>query len=209
LGILKLPEESRVALKQAGRKIQYLSIAWTTLEAAVGITAGLLAGSVSLIGFGVDSIIEVGSGVVSLWRLSEHPNAEAREARAHKLIGIGFLLLAAYVSADALHDLIAGTPPRVSYFGIAYAVACMVVMPLLARAKRGVAAQLQSAALRADSHQSDLCAYLSAILLAGLALNALLGWWWADPAAALIMVPIIVREGLLALRGKGCCDDCH
>lgn len=201
--------EARTALKKAGRRIQYLSIAWTALEAVVGIAAGLLAGSVSLVGFGVDSVVELASSGVSLWRLSDHPNAEARERRAQKLIGVCFLLLAAYVSIDALHDLLAHEPPHASYFGIAFAAVCMIVMPLLARAKRRVAASLESDALHSDSRQSDLCAYLSAILLIGLALNALLGWWWADPIAALCMVPIIIREGTQALHGKKCCNDCH
>ena len=119
-------------------------------------------------------------------------------------MGVGFLALAAYISFDALHDLITHELPRVSYFGIVYAAACIVVMPLLARAKRRVAAQLDSDALHADSHQSDICAYLSVILLVGLGLNALFGWWWADPVAALCMLPIIIKEGFAGLRGESC-----
>jgi divalent metal cation (Fe/Co/Zn/Cd) transporter len=198
------PEETRAAHTQAGRKIEYLSIAWTTLEAVAGIIAGVLAGSVALIGFGVDSAIEVASSIVLLWRLADHPHAEEREKVAHRLVGVGFLALAAYISFDALHDLITHEPPGVSYFGIVYAAACIVVMPLLARAKRRVAAQLGSDALHADSHQSDICAYLSVILLVGLGLNALFGWWWADPVAALCMLPIIIKEGVAGLRGESC-----
>jgi divalent metal cation (Fe/Co/Zn/Cd) transporter len=198
------PEETRAAHTQAGRKIEYLSIAWTTLEAVAGISAGVLAGSVALIGFGVDSAIEVASSIVLLWRLADHPHAEERENVAHRLVGVGFLALAAYISFDALHDLITHEPPGVSYFGIIYAAACIVVMPLLARAKRRVAAQLGSDALHADSHQSDICAYLSVILLVGLGLNALFGWWWADPLAALCMLPIIIKEGVAGLRGESC-----
>jgi divalent metal cation (Fe/Co/Zn/Cd) transporter len=198
------PEEARAAHTQAGRKIEYLSIAWTTLEAAVGIIAGVLAGSVALIGFGVDSVIEGASSAVLLWRLSDHPHAAEREEVAHRLVGIGFLALAAYISFDALRDLITHEPPRVSYFGIVYAAACVVVMPLLARAKRRVAARLDSDALHADSHQSDICAYLSVILLVGLVLYALFGWWWADPVAALFMLPIIIKEGFAGLRGESC-----
>ena len=198
------PEEARAAHTQAGRKIEYLSIAWTTLEAVAGIIAGVLAGSVALIGFGVDSAIEVASSIVLLWRLSNHPHAEERENVAHRLVGVGFLALAAYISFDALHDLITHELSRVSYFGIVYAAACIVVMPLLARAKRRVAAQLDSDALHADSHQSDICAYLSVILLVGLGLNALFGWWWADPVAALCMLPIIIKEGFAGLRGESC-----
>jgi divalent metal cation (Fe/Co/Zn/Cd) transporter len=198
------PEEARAAHTQAGRKIEYLSIAWTTLEAVAGIITGVLAGSVALIGFGVDSAIEVASSVVLLWRLADHPHAEQREKVAHRLVGVGFLALAAYISFDALHDLITHEQPRVSYFGIVYAAACIVVMPLLARAKRRIAARLDSDALHADSHQSDICAYLSGILLVGLGLNALFGWWWADPVAALCMLPIIIKEGVAGLRGESC-----
>ena len=164
----------------------------------------MLAGSVALIGFGVDSAIEVASSIVLLWRLADHPHAEEREKVAHRLVGVGFLALAAYISFDALHDLITHELPGVSYFGIVYAAACIVVMPLLARAKRRVATQLDSDALHADSHQSDICAYLSVILLVGLGLNALFGWWWADPVAALCMLPIIIKEGFAGLRGESC-----
>jgi divalent metal cation (Fe/Co/Zn/Cd) transporter len=198
------PEEARTAHMQAGRKIEYVSIAWTTLEAIIGIIAGVAASSVALVGFGVDSSIEVASSAVLLWRLSDDPRAEEREGLAHRLVGIGFLALAAYISFDALRDLIMREPPRASYFGIAYAAACIIVMPLLARAKRRIAAHLRSNALHADSHQSDICAYLSVILLVGLALNALFGWWWADPVAALCMLPIIIREGFAGLRGESC-----
>jgi len=191
-------EEARAGHTQAGRKIEYLSIAWTTLEAVVGIIAGVLAGSVALIGFGVDSAIEVASSIVLLWRLTDHPHAEEREKMAHRLVGIGFLALAAYICFDALHDLITHEPPRVSYFGIVYAAACIVVMPLLARVKRRVAAHLGSDALDADSHQKDICAYLSVILLVGLGLNALFGWSWADPAAAMCMLPNISKRASLA-----------
>jgi divalent metal cation (Fe/Co/Zn/Cd) transporter len=197
-------DSEQAAHIRAGRKIEYLSIAWTSLEGAVGLTAGLLAGSVALIGFGIDSIIEVASSAVLLWRLSDHPHADEREELAHRLVGICFLALAIYISFDALHDLITRDPSRVSYLGIVYAGACVIVMPLLARAKRRAAAKLNSDALHADSHQSDICTYLSVILLIGLALNALFGWWWADPVAALCMLPVIIKEGISGLRGESC-----
>ena len=197
-------DSERATHIRAGRKIEYLSIAWTSLEGVVGIIAGLLAGSVALIGFGIDSIIEVASSTVLLWRFSDDLHADEREQLAHRLVGICFLALAAYISFDAIHDLITHEPPQVSYFGIVYAGACIIVMPLLARAKRRAAARLNSDALHADSHQSDICAYLSAILLVGLALNALFGWWWADPVAALCMLPIIVKEGISGLRAESC-----
>jgi divalent metal cation (Fe/Co/Zn/Cd) transporter len=124
-------------------------------------------------------------------------------------VGVSFLALAAYVAYDAIAALWARELPDASYVGIALAAASLVVMPLLAKAKRRVASRIQSRALQADSRQTDICAYLSAILLGGLALNAMLGWWWADPVAALVMVPIIAKEGLEAWRGETCCDDCH
>src|SRR5437870_8442489 len=193
--------------RKAGRRIEFLSIGWTQLESIVGIIAGVLAGSVALISFGIDSVIEVASSLVLVWRLNDTSATEDREAFAHRLVGVCFLALAAYVSFEALKDLLRHSTPRVSYFGIIYAAACVVVMPLLARAKRRVAASLQSHALHADSHQSDICAYLAVILLGGLSLNALFGWWWADPVAALCMVPIILREASSGLRGQPCTHE--
>jgi divalent metal cation (Fe/Co/Zn/Cd) transporter len=192
----------RVLSTRAGRRVEYFSIAWTSLEAVIGITIGILAGSVALIGFGADSVIEVASSCVLLWRLAA--SSDEREKLAHRLVGGCFFGLAAYITIDASVDLLKHETPKATYLGMIYAVACVIVMPALARAKRRVAAQLGSDALHADSHQSDICAYLSVILLAGLALNATLGWWWADPAAALGMLPIIVREGVAGLRGQTC-----
>ena len=193
--------------RRAGRKIEFLSIGWTALESVVGVIAGVLAGSVALISFGIDSMIEVASSLVLVWRLSDVSAMEDREAFAHRLVGVCFLALAVYVSFEALKDLLTLSTPRVTYFGIIYAAACIVVMPLIARAKRRAAANLQSHALHADSHQSDICAYLAVILLGGLGLNALFGWWWADPVAALCMVPIILREAISGLRGQPCTDE--
>ncbi len=193
--------------RRAGLRIEFLSIGWTALESIVGIIAGVLAGSVALISFGIDSVIEVASSLVLVWRLSGASAAEDREEFAHRLVGVCFLALAVYVSFEAMKDLLTRSTPRVSYFGIIYAAACVVVMPLLARAKRRAAANLQSHALHADSHQSDICAYLAVILLGGLGLNALFGWWWADPVAALCMVPIISREAISGLRGQPCTHE--
>jgi divalent metal cation (Fe/Co/Zn/Cd) transporter len=192
----------RVLHTRAGRRVEYFSIAWTSLEAIIGVTVGILAGSVALIGFGADSIIEVTSSCVLLWWLAE--GSIDRDRAAHRLVGGCFFALAGYIALDASVDLLKHEAPRVTYFGIIYAAVCVIVMPLLARAKRRVAARLNSQALHADSHQSDICAYLSVILLLGLALNAVLGWWWADPIAALGMLPIIIREGVAGLRGKIC-----
>lgn len=189
---------------QYGRRVEFLSIAWTALEAVLGISLAVFAGSVALLAFGIDSMIEVFSSAIILWRLSDDSRDEAREEIAHRLVGICFLALALYISIDSLRDLITQRPPSATYFGILYAAACIIVMPLLARAKRRASKRLQSNALHADSHQSDICAYLSILLLVGLALNAFFGWWWADPAAALCMVPIIVKEGINGLRCEAC-----
>ena len=206
-------ETARAASVRRGRELEYLTIGWNSLEAIISIGADLLAGSIALIGFGLDSLIEVSSGAALLWRL--HMDAperrESAERIALKLVGVSFLLLAAYVAFDAVKSLVRREPPESSYVGIAIAALSLAVMPLLARAKRRVAAEINSRALQADSRQTDICTYLSAILLAGLILNALLGWWWADPVAALVMIPIIAKEGVEALRGETCCDDvgCH
>jgi divalent metal cation (Fe/Co/Zn/Cd) transporter len=198
----------RAVAMRRGRNLEYWTIGWNSLEAIAAVTAGVLAGSVALVGFGIDSVIEVSSGAIILWRLF---SGEHREKIALKLVGISLIALAAYVGFDAAKSLILRDTPEASYIGIAIAALSLVVMPVLARAKRNVAAQLNSRAMMADSKQTDICAYLSAILLGGLLLNALFGWWWADPLAALLMLPIIVKEGIDALRGETCCDGgaCH
>ncbi|MFW5722303.1 MAG: cation diffusion facilitator family transporter [Desulfohalobiaceae bacterium] len=196
--------EDRLLHTRKGRRLEYLTIGWNVLEALVAIGAGVVAGSVALIGFGFDSVIESMSGGVLLWMLLKDHYDEKRERLALRLVGVSFFILAAYVGWEALLALLNREPPDKSWVGIGLATASVVVMPILARAKRRVAAQLGSRALEADSRQTDICAWLSAILLAGLAVNALLGWWWADPLAALVMVPIIAREGWEALRGQSC-----
>jgi divalent metal cation (Fe/Co/Zn/Cd) transporter len=194
---------------QRGIRLEYLTVGWNVLEGAVAIVAGLMAGSVALLGFGVDSAIESCSGAVLLWRLRAEQagkNIERAEQTALRLVGISLLLLAAYVIFDAIKSLVTKEQPQRSVIGIALSVLSLIVMPLLAKAKRRTAAELNSPALHADSRQSSICAYLSAILLGGLLLNAALGWWWADPVAALVMVPIIVKEGREALKGETCAD---
>jgi divalent metal cation (Fe/Co/Zn/Cd) transporter len=199
------PEAS--SLLSSGRKLEYFTIGWNVLEAVVSIFAGAVASSTALIGFGIDSAIESSSGAALLWRMQDRAGHAQRERRTLRLVGVSFLLLAAYVALDAGRTLILRDHTSPSILGIGIAVASLVVMPVLAHRKRVVAAQLDSQALHADSRQTSLCAYLSAILLGGLALNAALGWWWADSAAALVMIPIIAREGVEALRGERC-DDC-
>jgi divalent metal cation (Fe/Co/Zn/Cd) transporter len=203
-----LPEQ-QAALVARGRQLEYLTLAWNGFEAAVALASGIVAGSVALVGFGLDSVIEMASATILLWHLRS-PTAGSRkrdEQRAHRLAGACLLALALYIAVESTRALWLRSSPERSIPGIAIAVAAVLVMPILGRAKRQVAQQLGSRALHSDSRQADFCAYLSAILLAGLALNWLFGWWWADAAAALIMVPIIAREGVQGLRGKGC-DDC-
>jgi divalent metal cation (Fe/Co/Zn/Cd) transporter len=209
-----LPDYPIAQLLTRGRRLEYLTLAWNSLEAAAAIASGLIASSIALVGFGLDSVIECFSGGVLLWRLCAGEEGERREQRALRLVGVSFLALATYVACDAIRSLVQRETPDKSWFGIGVAIASLIAMPLLARAKRWVAAQLNSGALHADSRQTDICAYLSAILLGGLLLNALLRWWWADPVAALFMVPFIAREGVAALRGKTCgqsptCDRNH
>jgi divalent metal cation (Fe/Co/Zn/Cd) transporter len=201
----------RPALIRRGKLLEYATIGYNSLEGIVAIAAGLIAGSVALVGFGFDSVIEVISGATLLWRLFADVDEERREfveQRALRIVGWSLLLLAAYVTFDAGKAIIRREPPDESVIGIAIAALSLVVMPLLVRAKRRVAAAIGSKALDADATQTALCTYLSAILLGGLLLNALVGWWWADPAAALVMVPIIVKEGLEGVRGERCEDDC-
>jgi divalent metal cation (Fe/Co/Zn/Cd) transporter len=161
-----------------------------------------LPGSIALIGFGADSLIESLSGGIVLWRL--YDASERREHVALKLVGTSFLVLAGYVAVDAFASLVSREKPNASVIGTVLSVVSLVVMPLLASAKRRLAARLNSRALRADSRQTDFCAYLSAILLGGLLLNALFGWWWSDPVAAVVMVPFIAKEGIDAFRGDRC-----
>ncbi len=199
----------RQAVARRGKNLEYFTIAWNTLEGLIAVIAGALAGSISLVGFGIDSLIEVTSGSVLLWRMVVDADLESRE-RSEKLslriVGVCFLALAAYVGYESISDLVTRKAPEHSIAGIILACVSLVVMPLLSRAKKKVATELRSSAMHADAKQTDFCVYLSAILLIGLLLNTALGWWWADPAAALIMVPLIAKEGVEAMKGETCCD---
>jgi divalent metal cation (Fe/Co/Zn/Cd) transporter len=204
---ISIPDRSTIVRR--GLRLEYLTLAWNSLEAVIAIISGLVAGSIALVGFGIDSVIECSSGAVLIWRLRTDAAVHRREQverLALKLVGLSFLALAAYVGYEALSTLIERKAPEHSIPGIVLAIASLLVMPILARAKRKVAQGLNSRAMHADSRQTDLCAYLSAILLGGLLLNFALGWWWADPIAGLLMLPIIAKEGADALRGKAC--DC-
>jgi len=201
-----LPRE-HIAAK--GKRLEYFTIAWNSLEALIAIAAGAVAGSISLVGFGIDSLIEVTSGAALLWRMtadSDHHRRERVERLSLKIVGCCFIALAAYIAADAVKTLVTREHAEHSPVGIGLAAVSLVVMPLLSRAKRRVGDALNSAAMRADAKQTEFCTYLSAILLGGLLLNSLFGWWWADPVAALIMTPIIAHEGVEALQGKTCSD---
>ncbi len=203
-----LAERARAA--RVGRGLQYLTLAWNAAECAVALIAGGLAGSIALVGFGLDSAIEVTASLAALWRLARDADAACRaaaERQALRLIGACFLALAAYVAYEGAAALAGRRVPDESLAGVVLAALSLAVMPLLARAKRRVASRLGSGALEAETRQTEVCAYLSAILLAGLGLNAWLGWWWADPLAALAMAPLIAREGWEAWRGRTCCRD--
>lgn len=201
----------RTAVLHQGRRLEYFTIVWSALEGLVAVIAGVVAGSISLVGFGIDSFIEVTSGSTLLWRMSVDADVSSRERnerRALKIVGVCFFGLAAYVAYESVLDLWSRRAPEHSIPGIVLACVSLVVMPLLSKAKRKVGCALSSAAMHADANQTEFCTSLSAILLAGLLLNAFFGLWWADPVAALIMVPIIAKEGIDGLRGKACADTC-
>lgn len=190
-------------LARRGLRLEYFTIAWNVVEGIVSIAAGVAAGSIALVVFGLDSFIEVAAAGVVVWELRGVD--EDRERRALKLIALTFFALGVYVAVSATRDLILREHPGESLVGIAVAVASLVVMPTLAWAKRRTGRAMNSATLTADAQETLLCSYLAAILLAGLALNAAFGWWWADPVAAYGIAILAVREGREAWRGDDCC----
>jgi len=198
----------RHLIAQRGKRLEYFTIAWNILEGLVAVVAGGAAGSISLVGFGIDSFIEVMSGSTLLWRMATDADAQTRERNERvslRMVGVLFLALALYVTYESISDLTRRTAPENSLPGIVLACVSLVVMPLRSHKKKKVGRELASAAMHADARQTDFCVYLSAILLIGLLCNALFGWWWADPVAALVMVPIIAKEGMDGLRGQTCC----
>lgn len=201
----------RAELVRWGRWLAWFTIAWNAVEGLVAIASGVAAGSIALVGFGVDSYVEVFAGSVILWRLAAERHGRAvsngAERRAVRLIAATFLVLALGVGIESVRKLVSGTHAEESTVGIALAVVSLIVMPLLARAKRGVGERLGSRAVTADATETTLCVWLSAILLVGLVANAALGWWWADPLAALGVVYIAGREGIEHWRGDEL-DDC-
>ncbi|MBM0123596.1 cation transporter [Pimelobacter simplex] len=204
---LDLAPTPRSRLARQARLLAAASVAYNLVEAVVALAAGLVAGSVALVGFGLDSVVEVSSGLVVLWQF-RHPLPESRERRALRLMAISFLALAALVGVESVRVLASGHEPDPSTVGIALAAASLVVMPLLSKAQRRTGRALGSNAVVADGTQTLLCTWLSAALLAGLLLNALLGWTWADPVAGLVIAAVAAREGIQAWRGDGCCGSC-
>ena len=195
----------RARLGRRARLLAGASVAYNVVEAVVAVGAGLVAGSVALVGFGLDSTVEVSSGLIVLWQF-RHPLPEAREQRALRLMAVSFFALAAYVGVESVRGLLGESRPDASPVGIGLAVASLLVMPLLSVAQRRTGRALGSQAVVADSTQTLLCTYLSAVLLVGLLLNATLGWSWADPLAGLVIAAVAVKEGREAWRGEACCD---
>ncbi|MCI0384465.1 cation transporter [Streptomyces sp. CNQ085] len=206
-----LPPGPRPARRDALiRRIRLLvaaTIAYNVVEAAVALTAGTAASSAALVGFGLDSVVEVSSAAAVAWQFSaaDHAVREAREQRALRIIAASFFALAAYVTVDAVRALAGGGEAESSVPGIVLAALSLAVMPFLSLAQRRAGRELGSASAVADSKQTLLCTYLSAVLLTGLVLNAALGWSWADPVAALVIAAVAVREGRDAWQGRGCC----
>ncbi|TDO44230.1 cation efflux family protein [Kribbella sp. VKM Ac-2527] len=195
----------RLRMSRRAQLLAAASVTYNVLEAIIAIAAGVAAGSVALVGFGLDSVVEVSSGLIILWQF-RHRLPETRERQALRLLAFSFFALAAYVTFESIRTLIAGADPDTSAVGIGLAIASLIVMPFLSWAQRRTGKALGSNAVVADSTQTLLCTYLSAVLLIGLLLNATLGWGWADPIAGLIIAAVAVREGLEAWRGEGCCS---
>jgi divalent metal cation (Fe/Co/Zn/Cd) transporter len=204
-----LPPNERARLRRRARLLAWGGIAWHFIEFGIALGAGIVAGSIALIGFGADSLIEAFAGFVVVWLFTgSRLRSETAERRAQQLIAASFFVLAAYVAVESIRDLFGGHHPQASWVGIGLAAFTAVTMPLLARAKRDVGRRLNSSATVKDGAQNMLCSYLSVALLVGLLLNALAGWWWADPAAALVIAAVALHEGRESWRGEGCCDTC-
>ena len=204
LGVDTRSAAERARLGRRARLLAGASVAYNVVEAVVALGAGLVAGSVALVGFGLDSTVEVSSGLIVLWQF-RHPLPETREQQALRLMAVSFFALAAYVGVESVRGLLGDGRPDPSPVGIGLAVASLLVMPFLSWAQRRTGRALGSVTVVADSTQTLLCTYLSAVLLVGLLLNATLGWSWADPLAGLVIAAVAVKEGREAWRGDGCC----
>jgi divalent metal cation (Fe/Co/Zn/Cd) transporter len=203
--LIVMPQRAR--LVRQTRLLAWAGLGWHLVEATVAIGAGVVAGSVALVGFGADSVIEAGAGLVVLWLMAGgRPASASAERRAQQLIAGSFVVLAAYIGLESLRDLIGGHRPGPSWVGIGLSIVTLATMPPLAAAKRRAGEALGSSATTSESRQTMLCAYLSAALLAGLGANAIAGWWWADPLAALVIAAVALREARSAWRGDVC--DC-
>lgn len=200
-----LDEATKQRLGRRATMLAGFSVTYNVVEAVIAITAGVVAGSVALVGFGLDSVVEVSSGLIILWQFS-HRIPQSRERQALRLLAFSFFALAAYVGFESLRSLVAGADPDASTVGIVLAAVSLVVMPFISYAQRRTGQALGSNAVYADGTQTLLCTYLSAVLLMGLLLNSTLGWSWADPIAGLIIAAVAAREGLAAWRGQGCCS---
>ena len=199
----------RAQLVRRAMLLAWGGVGWHFVEFAIALFAGVLAGSIALVGFGADSLVEALAGLVVVWLFTGgRTGSQPAERRAQQLIALSFFVLAAYVATEATRTLIAGDHPKASWIGVGLAAFTAPTMPLLARAKRQIGQQLNSSATVKESAQTMLCAYLSIALLVGLLLNALAGWWWADPGAALLIAGVAVKEGRASWRGEGCCDAC-
>jgi divalent metal cation (Fe/Co/Zn/Cd) transporter len=201
-----VPAGERDRLVRRAKALSWLSLAWMTVEGAVAITAALIAGSVALLGFGLDSVIEALASVIVIWRFTgDRRLSDHAEQRAQRLVAISFFLLAPYVTQDAIRTLIAGDHPSISWIGTGLSISSLILMPVLGRAKQSIGSQLGSGATAGEGAQNLLCAYLAAGVLTGLILNAAFGLWWADPVIALGIAGLAVKEGRDTWRGEGCC----
>jgi divalent metal cation (Fe/Co/Zn/Cd) transporter len=200
----ELSDGERARLGRRARLLAGASVTYNAVEAAVAIGAGLVAGSVALVGFGLDSVAEVSSGLIILWQFS-HRLPETRERQAQRLMSVAFALLAAWIGFESVRALVTGAEPDASLVGIGLAVASLIIMPLLSRIQRATGRALDSAAVVADGTQTALCTWLSLAVAGGLIMNATLGWSWADPAAGLVVSLVAGREAVQAWRGEGCC----
>jgi len=207
--VRRLTAEQRTRLQRRARLLAWGGNVWHVAEFAIAVAAGVAASSIALVGFGIDSLIEVLAGGVIVWLFTgRRAHSDEAERRAQQVIALSFFVLAAYVGVESLRTLIAGQHPDASWVGIGLALITAPTMPLLAKAKQRVGHQLGSSATVSEGSQNMICAYLSIALLVGLGANALFGWWWADPAAALIIAAVAAREGSESWKGEGCADGC-
>jgi divalent metal cation (Fe/Co/Zn/Cd) transporter len=209
LSVASLPARQHQTLIRRVKLLSWFSLAWMTAEGAIGVTAGLLANSIALIGYGLDSTIEGIASVVIIWRFSgDRIYSDQAERRAQKIVAITFFLLAPYIIVEALHRLVTGQEAQASWVGIGLAIISITLMPIFGRAKKRIGNHLDSAATTGEGTQNILCAYLSLAILIGLGANALLGLWWADPLVALVVAVVAIQAGTRTWRGQGCRESC-